>query len=153
MIRLARATTPNVRKEILKHIAHGSLVFEDKARCYLWLTAAGFVHRCANHSRGDFSRTELLHGEQVNISTNAVEGLLGRVKTFAREWKLKNICKKSYGLAPAEYLRRQKDHGRRFGVGQRGPVAAGRFPRAIASGRVARGQPTEGRHVSSVCAE
>jgi hypothetical protein len=45
------------------------------------------------------------------VSTNAAEGLFGRVKMFCRERQLKRISKKTYGLVLAEFLWRASNVG------------------------------------------
>ena len=36
------------------------------------------MHRSVNHKAGEFSRMERIFGQDVNVTTNAVEGLFGR---------------------------------------------------------------------------
>ena len=92
------------RAEIRKHVLHGSLIFTDSLNAYHFLTAAGYVHRAINHRRKEFSRTEVIFGREVIVSTNSVEGLFGRLKTFVRQRNLKKFCKHNYGLILAQYL-------------------------------------------------
>lgn len=121
-----RRSTGNVRlivipaasKAVLKlhieaHILRGSLVFTDSHRSYTWSkkSSSGFVHRAINHKRREFSCVERIFGVNVNVSTNASEGLFGRLKTFAREHSLKRVPKECYGLVMTEYLWREYKMG------------------------------------------
>ena len=93
-----------LRKHIKEHVLDGSLIFTDSLQSYKFLSREGYVHRAINHKRKEFSRTETLYGEEVNISTNSVEGLFGRVKQFNRRRDLKRICKGDYGVILAQFL-------------------------------------------------
>ena len=93
-------------RTIREHIKPMSLIFTDSHRSYSFLSRpnSGFVHRAINHKRREFSREEVLCGVPTLVSTNAAEGLFGRVKQFFRQQHQKRIAKKHYGLVLAEYL-------------------------------------------------
>ena len=76
---IPRTTTVVMREEFGKHVVAGSLVFTDKHSAYAFLGSSGFVHRAVNHKQREFSRIETLFGQQVTVSSNAAEGLFGRL--------------------------------------------------------------------------
>ena len=84
LIEISGPTKACIREQILLYVEPGSLIFTDSHKSYRWLTEAGFVHRAVNHRRREFSRTELIYGHEIVVSTNSAEGLFGRVKEFAR---------------------------------------------------------------------
>ena len=69
---------------------------------------SGFVHRAVNHSRGEFSRTECIFGEDVVVTTNSMEGLFGRLKQYLRQRKYGKVGKPAYGELLAEFMWRQR---------------------------------------------
>ena len=73
-----------LKAEIQAHVCPGSLVFTDAYSGYRWLGRrdSGFVHRCVNHKQREFSRDECIFGQNIRVSTNAAEGLFGRLKTY-----------------------------------------------------------------------
>ena len=103
-----KATTLKAR--IQEFVAEGSLIFTDKLKSYQWLSGKNskFVHRCVNHSKGEFARTETLFGVDVRVTTNAVEGLFGRLKKYFRQRGLGRVGKDAYGHLLAEFLFRQR---------------------------------------------
>ena len=56
----------------------------------------------------DFAHDELIFGVVVRVTTNAAEGLFGRVKTFERRRGTQHVPKRKYGDLLAEYLWRAK---------------------------------------------
>ena len=105
----------NKKKVTLKghidaNVSEGSLIFTDSFASYSFLSRRGskFVHRVINHKRGEFSRMEELFGVQVNVTTNAAEGLFGRVKIFCRQKQIRRVSKNAYGLIMSEFLWRRR---------------------------------------------
>ena len=78
LIEIPNRKQATLKREIQKHVAPGSLIFTDRHKSYNFLSRpnSGFVHRAVNHSRGEFSRTECIFGEDVVVTTNSVEGCL-----------------------------------------------------------------------------
>jgi len=113
LIVIPAASKAVLEQHIEAHVLRGSLVFTDSHKSYTWLkkSSSGFVHRAINHKRREFSRVESIFGVNVNVSTNATEGLFGRLKTFARERSLKRVPKECYGLVLTEYLWREYKMG------------------------------------------
>ena len=108
-------TIPNrkmstLKREIERHVLPGSLIFTDRRKSYSFLGRAGsqYVHRAVNHKAGEFSRVERVFGEDINVTTNAVEGLFGRLKTYLRQRQYGRVGKKAYGELLAEFLWRQR---------------------------------------------
>ena len=66
------------------------------------------VRTVAYHSRGEFSRTECIFGEDVVVTTNSVEGLFGRLKQYLRQRKYGKVGKPAYGELLAEFMWRQR---------------------------------------------
>lgn len=100
---------PDVKKQTLmskitSHVVPGSLIFTDSLKSYKGLTRAGFVHRYVNHKQREFSRVEDLFGASVNVSTNAAEGLFGRLKRWCRARQVKRVSNKGYGWMVGEFL-------------------------------------------------
>ena len=91
---------------IRRHVVAGSLIFTDSFKSYAWLSKpdSGFVHRCVNHKRREFSKTETIFGKEVVVSTNAAEGLFGRLKAFLRAKGAKKVSRDSYGGLLSEFL-------------------------------------------------
>ena len=94
----------DIQAEVLKSIHPGSLIFTDEHKSYQWLGKTGFVHRTVKHKDRQFSRVENIYGVDVNISTNAAEGLFGRCKAFARARGGKHLSRGSYGYILAEFV-------------------------------------------------
>ena len=92
---------------VRNHIVPGSLIFTDKHASYKFLSKLGYIHRCVNHKRREFSRPETVFGQDILVSTNSAEGLFSRLKQFARERGLRRIARDDYGLLLAEFLWRQ----------------------------------------------
>ena len=65
---------------------------------------SGFVHRAVNHRQREFSKRETIFGKEILVSTNAAEGLFGRLKTWMRAKAAKKVSKESYGGLLAEFL-------------------------------------------------
>ena len=65
---------------------------------------SGFVHRAVNHKQREFSRRETVFGKEVVVSTNAAEGLFGRLKAWMRTKAAKKVSRNSYGGLLAEFL-------------------------------------------------
>jgi transposase-like protein len=100
---------PDVKKQTLmskitSHVVPGSLIFTDSLKSYKGLTRAGFVHRYVNHKQREFSRVENLFGADVKVSTNAAEGLFGRLKRWCRARGVKRVSHKAYGWMIGEFL-------------------------------------------------
>ena len=51
---------------------------------------------------------ERILGEDINVSTNAVEGLFGRLKSYLRQRRYGRAGKNNYGHLLAEFLWRQQ---------------------------------------------
>ena len=66
------------------------------------------MHRAVNHRKGEFARVERIFGEDVNVTTNAVEGLFGHLKQYLRQRRYGKISKKACGEVLAEFLWRQR---------------------------------------------
>ena len=62
---------------------------------------SGFIHRGVNHKQKEFSRRV---GKEVVVSTNAAEGLFGRLKAWVRTKAAKRVSSNSYGGLLAEFL-------------------------------------------------
>eukprot|EP00973_Karenia_brevis_P086132 11946080-Karenia_brevis.AAC.1 len=101
LIEIPAPTRVQMEKHIKENITSGSLIFTDSHKSYNWLKDAGYIHRRVNHKKREFSREEQIFGVTINISTNAAEGLFGRVKTFARGKGVKRISRRDYGLLMA----------------------------------------------------
>ena len=56
------------------------------------------MHRSVNHKAGEFSR------QDVNVTTNAVEGLFGRLKKYLRQREYARFGKRAYGEVLTEFL-------------------------------------------------
>ena len=99
-----------LKREIERHVLPGSLIFTDRHKSYSFLGRAGsqYVHRAVNHKAGEFSRVERVFGEDINVTTNAVEGLFGRLKTYLRQRQYGRVGKKAYGELLAEFLWHQR---------------------------------------------
>ena len=112
---IPRTTKAMMQKMIKTHVCEGSLIFTDSLGSYKWLGKpdSGYVHRHINHKKREFSRVETLFGQQVNVSTNAAEGLFGRVKQWARKKGIKKISRKAYGELMSEFVWRQTFTGSR----------------------------------------
>ena len=65
---------------------------------------SGFVHRAVNHRQREFSKRETIFGKEILVSTNAAEGLFGRLKTWMRAKAAKKVSKESYGGLLVEFL-------------------------------------------------
>lgn len=61
-----------------------------------WLAEAKYVDRFVNHKKKEFAHEEVMNEECVVVSTNAAEGLFGRLEAFARERRLRRIPLKAY---------------------------------------------------------
>ena len=99
-----------LKREIEQHVTAGSLVFTDRHKSYKFLSRrnSNYAHRAVSHSKGEFARVERIFGEDVNLTTNAVEGLFGRLKQYLRQRRYGKISKKAYGEVLAEFLWRQR---------------------------------------------
>ena len=99
-----------LKRDIEQHVTPGSLVFTDRHKSYNFLSRrnSNYVHKAVNHSKGEFARVERIFGEDINVTTNAVEGLFGRLKQYLRQRRYGKISKKAYGEALAEFLWRQR---------------------------------------------
>ena len=64
---------------VKRYVVHGALIFTDSNHAYSWLPKAGYVHRRANHTAGEFSRDEVIFGEIIRVNTNSAGGLFGRL--------------------------------------------------------------------------
>ena len=109
LIEIPDRKAQTLKQKIKQYVQEGSLIFTDKLKSYQWLSGknSSFVHRCVNHSRGEFARTETLFGKEVRVTTNAVEGLFGRLKKYFRQRGLGRVGKNAYGHLLAEFLFRQ----------------------------------------------
>ena len=67
------------------------MIFTDSHSSYKWLKNEGYVHRAVNHKQREFSRTEIIYGVRIVVSTHAAEGLFGRMKAFARARRMKRV--------------------------------------------------------------
>ncbi|CAE7248400.1 unnamed protein product [Symbiodinium sp. CCMP2592] len=110
LIEIPNRKQATLKREIQRHVAPGSLIFTDRHKSYHFLSRpnSGFVHRAVNHSRGEFSRTERIFGEDVVVTTNSVEGLFGRLKQYLRQRKYGKVGKPAYGELLAEFMWRQR---------------------------------------------
>ena len=110
LIEIPNRKQATLKREIQRHVAPGSLIFTDRHKSYNFLSRpnSGFVHRAVNHSRGEFSRTECIFGEDVVVTTNSVEGLFGRLKQYLRQRKYGKVGKPAYGELLAEFTWRQR---------------------------------------------
>ncbi|CAE7387926.1 unnamed protein product, partial [Symbiodinium microadriaticum] len=99
-----------LKREIETHVLPGSLIFTDRHKSYHFLgrRQSQYVHRAVNHKAGEFSRMERIFGQDINVTTNAVEGLFGRLKKYLRQREYLRIGKRAYGEALAEFLWRQR---------------------------------------------
>lgn len=116
--RMRLLVIPNRNKATLKraieeHVEEGSLIFTDKFNAYSFLSRANsnFVHRAINHRAREFSRVEEIFGEAITVTTNAAEGLFGRVKSFLRQRQIRRVSGNAYGVLLAEYMWRRKELG------------------------------------------
>ena len=70
---------------LVQRVLPGSLLFTDGARAY---TSAckdyGITNAQVDHSNGEFTRRERLHGKLRVVSTQGIDGAWGRLKTFLR---------------------------------------------------------------------
>ena len=110
LVQIPDRKAATLKARIQEFVAEGSLIFTDKLKSYQWLSGKNskFVHRCVNHSKGEFARTETLFGVDVRVTTNAVEGLFGRLKKYFRQRGLGRVGKDAYGHLLAEFLFRQR---------------------------------------------
>ena len=116
--RMRLLVIPDKKKVTLKcfideHVHPGSLISTDGFNSYSFLSRRGsnFVHRAINHKAREFSRTEAIFGVNVVVTTNAAEGLFGRVKTFCRQRQFRRVSCKAYGLLMAEFIWRRQTLG------------------------------------------
>ena len=107
LIIIPAANANTLKREIQKHILRGSLIFTESHRGYTFLRWAGYIHRLINHRHREFSRLETIVGENILVSTNAAEGLFGRVKQLCRLLRLKRVPFRSYDIVWAECLWRE----------------------------------------------
>ena len=86
---------------INKYVHKGSLIWTDSHRSYHFLgrPGSGYRWQSINHRRKEFARM----GNGVNVGTNAIEGLFGRMKRHFRHLHVTKISKRFYGLYLAEY--------------------------------------------------
>ena len=74
---------------IERYVRPGTEVWTDEHKSYNWLNEdsryghAVFSHDCVIHSVGEFSRRR---ADGVNVSTNAIEGMLSMVKRDMRNY-------------------------------------------------------------------
>ena len=110
LITIANRKQATLKREIETHVLPGSLIFTDRHKSYHFLgrRQSQYVHRAVNHKAGEFSRMERIFGQDINVTTNAVEGLLGRLKKYLRQREYLRIGKKAYGEVLAEFLWRQR---------------------------------------------
>ena len=106
LVEIPDRTARTLQLYIRRHIVAGSLVFTDKFKSYQWMSKpnSGFVHRAVNHKQREFSRRETVFGKEVVVSTNAAEGLFGRLKAWMRTKAAKKVSSNSYGGLLAEFL-------------------------------------------------
>ncbi|CAE8586939.1 unnamed protein product [Polarella glacialis] len=96
------STSKAVMAEHIKaDVQPGSPIITDSLRSYAFLSRPlpGFVHRAINHRRREFSRLETIFEQKNDVSTNSVEGLFGRVKTFVRQRNLNESAKAIMALS------------------------------------------------------
>ncbi|CAE7880306.1 unnamed protein product [Symbiodinium necroappetens] len=109
-LELDLAKQATLKREIETHVLPGSLIFTDRHKSYHFLgrRQSQYVHRAVNHKAGEFSRMERIFGQDINVTTNAVEGLFGRLKKYLRQREYLRIGKRAYGEVLAEFLWRQR---------------------------------------------
>ena len=110
LITIANRKQATLKREIETHVLPGSLIFTDRHKSYHFLgrRQSQYVHRAVNHKAGEFSRMERIFGQDINVTTNAVEGLFGRLKRYLRQREYLRIGKRAYGEVLAEFLWRQR---------------------------------------------
>ena len=110
LIQIPNRKQVTLKREIEQHVTPDSLVFTDRHKSYNFLSRrnSNYVHRAVNHRKGEFTRVERIFGEDVNVTTNAVEGLFGRLKQYLQQRRYRKISKKAYGEVLAEFLWRQR---------------------------------------------
>ena len=73
------------RKCHLKRVKNGSLLYTDGAKAYESLSPKyGLHHQYVDHQKGEFVRKQHFKGKMRTISTQGIDGLWDRMKTFLR---------------------------------------------------------------------
>ena len=98
-VRLIEVDSENrkaVEEAVRAHVEPGTLTMSDKHSSYKWmvLPGAGYVSLQVNHSAKEFSKVVNIYGLYINVSTNAIEGVFGNLKTHARERKVEKLTRK-----------------------------------------------------------
>ncbi|CAE7234151.1 unnamed protein product [Symbiodinium sp. CCMP2592] len=94
-----------LKRHLMQHVVPGSLVFTDGLKSYGWMSArdSPFVHRQSQEEGIQQGRD----GQEINVSSNAAEGLFGRLKSYVRRRGIKRVSRQCYGKVLAEFLWRQ----------------------------------------------
>ena len=101
-----KAKTRRLCKHMCGIMSYPALWFSLMHTGYRWLAKkdSGYVHRCVNHKQKEFSRTEEIFGVRQVVTSNAAEGLFGRLKTWLRKKGVKKVGKNTCGHLLAEFL-------------------------------------------------
>ena len=69
LIEIPDRKAQTLKQKIKQYVQEGYLIFTDKMKPYQWLSGknSNFVHRCVNHSRGEFARSETLFGKTLVV--------------------------------------------------------------------------------------
>jgi transposase-like protein len=72
--------------ELFEAIKPDTILYTDGARCYRGLAHRNRIahHEYVHHGRGQFSKRVIIQGRLRTVSTNAMEGFWGRLKTWMR---------------------------------------------------------------------
>ena len=104
---------PWIEARIRARVMVGATIWTDGHQSYKWLgkSGSGYKWSFVTHRHGEFSRLEYPN----LITTNGVESLFGRVKTFCRQGKIQHVGG-GYGLIFREFLWRER-HLSRLALG------------------------------------
>ena len=104
---------PTIQEVFRDHVQEGCEVWTDGGSAFLWLDApdSGYRHESVIHKNREFSKylPPDQEGEEAKlVSTNAAEGLFGRVKRWFAKRDVKGLSREAYGPWLAEWLWRHQ---------------------------------------------
>ena len=104
---------PTIEAVFREHVQEGCEVWSDGGSAFLWLDApgSGYKHESVIHKNREFSKflPPDAEGEEAKlVSTNAAEGLFGRVKRWFARRDVKGLTREAYGPWLAEWLWRHQ---------------------------------------------
>ena len=108
---LANVQQKTIKPYILKHVAHGSLIYTDEYNIYSRLKEWGYAHKTVNHGRGEYARDEDGDGFH-EVHVNTIEGLWSLLRSWLRPHR--GISQKHLGkyIAFFEFIHNAKKRGK-----------------------------------------